>query len=116
MENVMILVLLVLAVAIGIWYTVRHFKGEGGCCGGGSYKPRRKKLAHVVGERTFRVEGMHCEHCKTRVEEAVNDIHGAAGHADGKKGLRTVSCAEPVDDETIRQKVERAGYHVTGRQ
>ena len=116
MENVMILVLLVLAVAIGIWYTVRHFKGEGGCCGGGSYKPRRKKLAHVVGERTFRVEGMHCEHCKTRVEEAVNDIHGAAGRADWKKGLLTVQYSEPVEDEQMKRKVEKAGYQFLGPQ
>ena len=35
MENAIILVLLALAVAVGIWYTVRHFKGKGGCCGGG---------------------------------------------------------------------------------
>ena len=86
MENVILIVLLTAAVAVGIWYTIRHFKGEGGCCGGGSYRPRKKKLSHVTGEKTFRVEGMHCEHCKVRVEEAVNDIHGAAGRADWKKG------------------------------
>lgn len=114
MENAIIFVLLAVAVAVGIWYTVRHFKGEGGCCGGGGYRPKKKKLSHVVGEKTFRVEGMHCEHCKTRVEEAVNDIHGAAGRADWKKGLLTVLYSEPVEDEQIRQNVERAGYHVLG--
>lgn len=66
MENVILIVLLTAAVAVGIWYTIRHFKGEGGCCGGGSYRPRKKKLSHVTGEKTFRVEGMHCEHCKVR--------------------------------------------------
>ena len=35
MENVILIVLLTAAVAVGIWYTIRHFKGEGGCCGGG---------------------------------------------------------------------------------
>ena len=34
MENVILIVLLTAAVAVGIWYTIRHFKGEGGCCGG----------------------------------------------------------------------------------
>lgn len=85
-----------------------------GCCGGGDYKPRKKKLPHVAGQKTFQVEGMHCEHCKVRVEEAVNDIKGAAGKVDLKKGLLTVSYAESLDDEQVKQKVERAGYHLTG--
>ncbi len=113
MENAIILVLLALAVAVGIWYTVRHFKGKGGCCGGGGYRPRKKKLSQVIGQKTFRVEGMHCEHCKVRVEEAVNDLHGVAGRADWKKGLLTVSYAEAVENDRIKEKVERAGYHVT---
>ena len=49
-----------------------------------------------------------------RVEEAVNDIKGAAGKVDLKKGLLTVSYAESLDDEQVKQKVERAGYHLTG--
>lgn len=99
----------------GLWSTVRHFRGKGGgCCGGGDYKPRKKKLSHVAGQKTFQVEGMHCEHCKVRVEEAVNDIKGAAGKVDLKKGLLTVSYAESLDDEQVKQKVERAGYHLTG--
>ena len=116
MENAIIFVLLAIAIVVGIWYTVRHFKGEGGCCGGGSYKPRKKKLSHVEGQKTFHVEGMHCAHCKVRVEEAVNDIHGAAGQVDLKKGLLTVRFSQPVDDAVIAQKVERAGYHITGGQ
>ena len=114
-ENIILLVLVVVVVAIGLWSTVRHFRGKGGgCCGGGDYKPRKKKLSHVAGQKTFQVEGMHCEHCKVRAEEAVNDIKGAAGKVDLKKGLLTVSYAESLDDEQVKQKVERAGYHLTG--
>ena len=118
MENAILLALIIAAVAAGVWQVLRRVQGKGGgCCGGGgSYTAKKKNLSHVIGQKTFLVEGMSCEHCKARVEEAVNDIHGAVGHADWKKGLLTVSYAEPVDDETIRQKVERAGYHVTGRQ
>ena len=102
-ENIILLVLVVVVVAIGLWSTVRHFRGKGGgCCGGGDYKPRKKKLSHVAGQKTF------------QVEEAVNDIKGAAGKVDLKKGLLTVSYAESLDDEQVKQKVERAGYHLTG--
>lgn len=114
MENFILVVFLAAAVAVGIWYTIRHFKGEGGCCGGGGYRPRKKKLSHVVEKKTFQVEGMHCEHCKVRVEEAVNDIHGAAGRADWRKGLLVVAYSEPIEDGVIRGKVEKAGYGCTG--
>ena len=112
MENFMVIGILAVLVVIGVLYTVKHFKGEGGCCGGGSYKPKRKKLSGVKYTKTFRVGGMHCEHCKRRVEEAVNDIKGVAGRVDLKKGELTVSYAEDVSDEVIKAKIERAGYTV----
>ena len=43
MENCIIIGIIAVIVVIGIIYTVKHFKGEGGCCGGGSYKPKKKK-------------------------------------------------------------------------
>ena len=112
MENVVILGIMAIVVVIGIVYTIKHFKGEGGCCGGGSYKPKKKKLAKVLYEKTFHVKGMHCEHCKNRVEEVINDIEGAAGRVNLKKGELTVSYAAEVSDEVIKAKIERAGYEI----
>lgn len=112
-DIIIIAVVLVIAV-ISIRSTIRHFKGQGGCCGGGSYKPKKKKLKNILHTKTFTVEGMHCKHCKERVEEAVNDIAGIAGKVDLKKGELTVSYAEPIDDKRIKTKIEKAGYTVTG--
>ena len=112
MENYIIMGIIAVIVAIGVIYTVKHFKGEGGCCGGGSYKPRRKKLSDVKYKKTFKVGGMHCEHCKNRVEEAINDMKGVAGKVDLKKGELTVSYAEDVADEIIKTRIEKAGYSV----
>ena len=115
MENIIIIGILAVVVVIGIVNTVRHFKGQSGCCGGGgSYKPRKKKLPSTLYQKTFRVEGMHCEHCKNRVEEVVGDIQGVAGKVDLKKGEVTVSYAEEVADEVIKARIERAGYTVVG--
>lgn len=112
MENVIIIAVVAVAVAAGIRSTVRHFRGQGGCCGGGNYRPEKKKLSKVLYRKTFHVEGMHCEHCKNRVEEAVNDIKGAAGRVNLKKGELTVSYAEDVADELIKEKIEGAGCHI----
>ena len=58
---------------------------------------------------------MHCQHCKNRVEEVVNDIKGIAGKVDLKKGELTVSYAEDVADEIIKARIERAGYEVISK-
>ena len=46
MTDAVILVILVIALIYGVKGTVKHFKGEGACCGGGSGtgKAKRKSL------------------------------------------------------------------------
>ena len=112
MGDYIIIGVIVILAALGIFYTVKHFKGQGGCCGGGGYKPKKKKLKNVISKKTFKVGGMHCVHCKNRVEEAVNDIKGVAGRVDLKKGELTVLYAEEVSDEVIKAKIEKHGYTV----
>lgn len=113
MENYIIIGIIIIAAAIAIVYTVRHFQGKGGCCGGGDYKPKKKKLPKVLYQKTFKIQGLHCDHCKNRVEEVVNDIRGVAGKVNLKKQELTVSYAEDVPDELIKSRIEKAGYTVS---
>lgn len=113
MEDYIIIGIIVFAAVIGICYTVKHFKGQGGCCGSGGYKIKKKKLSNVIYRKTFKVEGMNCQHCKNRVEEVVNDIKGVAGTVNLKKGELLVSYAENVDDELIKTRIEKAGYNIS---
>ena len=112
MTDGIIIAILVVALFFGIRATVKHFARKGGCCGSADYKPKKKKLSKVLYQKNFKVEGMHCEHCKARVEEVVNDIQGVSGSVNLKKGILTVSYAEDVDDELIKSKIERVGYKV----
>ena len=112
MTDGIIIAILVVALFFGIRATVKHFARKGGCCGSADYKPKKKKLSKVLYQKNFKVEGMHCEHCKARVEEIVNDIAGVAGKVDLKKGMLTVSYAEDVADELIKSKLERVGYTI----
>lgn len=112
MTDGIIIAILVVALFFGIRATVKHFARKGGCCGSADYKPKKKKLSKVLYQKNFKVEGMHCEHCKARVEEVVNDIQGISGSVNLKKGILTVSYAEDVDDELIKSKIERVGYKV----
>ena len=99
---------------LGIRSSVKHFARKGGCCGGSDDKPKKKKLSKVLYKKVFQVEGMYCEHCKRRVEEAVNDIRGVAGIINLKKGELTVSYEADVEDEVIMEKLEQRGYAVKG--
>jgi len=112
MTDGIIIAILVVALFFGIRATVKHFARKGGCCGSADNKPKKKKLSKVLYQKNFKVEGMHCEHCKARVEEVVNDIQGVSGSVNLKKGILTVSYAEDVDDELIKSKIERVGYKV----
>ena len=114
MDNFLILAVLAVIVLIAFRSALKHFTGEGSCCGGGSsYVPKKKKLKNVITTKTFHVDGMHCEKCANRVTEVVNDIPYVAGIVNLKKGTVTVSYEQDVPDSDIRAKIERIGYTVT---
>ena len=113
MADVIIIVILVILIIIGISSTIKHFKGEGGCCGGGSsVKVKRKKLKQVEKERTVTIEGMTCEHCKARVESRLNELDGVSAKVNLKRKTAVVSMEKDVDDEVIKKAIEDAGYEV----
>ena len=110
MGNIALIFALVLLLSVGVFSSVRHFRGSGGCCGGTGRRPRRKHLRGVTCEKLFRVGGMHCKHCKARVEEIVNGIDGMAGKVDLRHGLLRVRCEGEGDDVQLRERLGRAGY------
>jgi len=112
-DAILIGVLVVLFIA-ALLAASKHLKRKSGCCGSSRYQPKRKKLSHVIAEKTFTVKGMHCEHCQRRVEEAVNDIVGVACRVDLKSGIAKVSYEREVDDHVIIKRIEQAGYTVCG--
>ena len=114
MEDIIILGVLAIAVIFGIRSGAKHFKGEGGCCGGGSspVKKQRKKLKHVIAKRTVIVEGMVCEHCKNRVEKCINEIEGAAAKVNLSRKEAVISMEKEISEEQIREAIEKAGYQV----
>lgn len=113
MENIIIIGILVVAVIIGVIYTVKHFKGESSCCGGGSsVKVKKKKLKNVIARKILVIEGMTCDHCKDRVERALNDLNGVAGKVNLSKKQAVVSMEKEVSDEALCAVVEKAGYKV----
>lgn len=114
MENVIIILILAVLILFGISATIKHFKGEGGCCGGGGKTVREVKhlTEPVLGEKKLRIEGMYCENCRNAVERAVNHLDGAACTVNLRKKTAVVSYSKPVEDEKLKEVIEKAGFQV----
>lgn len=114
MGNVIIIIVLCVVLFFAIRSSLKHFKGEGGCCGGGpDIKPEKKKLENQkIAEKVISIEGMHCDHCKNTVERYINDIEGAVAKVNLRKNIAVVSMDRKISDEELKLAVEKAGFKV----
>ena len=118
MVNVIIVLILVILLSFAVKSSIRHFKGEGACCGGGSgtvktKKPKKKKLdGPVVAKRTVEISGMHCQNCANSVTRALNRIDGVAARVNLHTNRAEVLMDRMVDENELKHAVEEAGYGV----
>ena len=106
-STLIVLLIVIVIAAFAIKNSIGHFKGEGGCCGGGeTILPDEKQLTgQKIGEKTVHI-------CKNRVERAINRIDGAVGKVNLKKNIAVVSFEREISDEEIRKAVEEQDYKV----
>lgn len=114
MGNIIIAIILAGIFILAIKGSIKHFRGEGGCCGGGSTpKPKEKKLkGKVIKTSLWQIDGMHCQNCANFVTRAVNDIEGASAKVNLRKKEVQIRCDRNVDSEIIIQAIEQKGYTV----
>ena len=114
MQNYVIIGILLVVLILAVLRAKKHFKG-GGCCGSGGNTIRDKKslTAPKIGEKVMTIEGMHCENCEIRVENALNRLDHVACKVSWKKKNAVISYSEEVSDEMLKETVERLGYQVT---
>lgn len=114
MTDTIIVVILVLVIIFALLQVKKRLKG-GGCCNGGSNTIRdKKKLTEPkIGEKVLTIEGMHCENCEIRVENALNRLENVACKVSFKKKTAVISYSKDVSDDLLKETVERLGYQVT---
>ena len=118
MGDAIIMVVILIVLIFAVKGSLKHFKGEGACCGGGSgsvkpKKPKKKTLdGPVIGRRTIRISGMHCQNCVNSVTNALNAIDGVSAKVNLKDNSAEVSFDRPVDVADLKQAVEKAGFKV----
>jgi Cu+-exporting ATPase len=63
--------------------------------------------------KTLKVEGMSCGHCKAAVEKALKAVDGVENAVvDLANKTAEVTLNKEVKDETLKKAVEDAGYEV----
>ena len=114
MDNYIIIAVLLLIVVFALLRAKKHFKG-GGCCGSGGNTIRLKKTLDgpKLGEKILTIEGMTCENCEIRVENALNRLDHVAASVRWKKKTAVVTYNAEVTNEALKTAVERMGYKVT---
>lgn len=113
MANIIIILILLVIVVLALKSASKHFRGEGGCCGGSSDKPLKKKLDHVVETYIIHIEGMHCQNCSNAIMRGINRIDGASAEVYLKRKMAKISCDRPMDEDTFKRCIEGLGYSVT---
>lgn len=77
MSNIIIAAILAIILFAAFSGAIKHFKGEGGCCGGGGStvkEPDKELAGPVIKTKVFEIEGMHCENCVNRVKRAITEL------------------------------------------
>ena len=118
MADTIIILVVVVILIFALKGSIRHFRGEGACCGGGSGSVKTKKAKKktfdgpVTGQRTIHISGMHCRNCANSVTNALNAIDGVSAKVSLKDNTAEVSFDRTVDDADLKQAVEKAGFEV----
>ena len=112
--KVIICLLILLMVLFGIKSYSKKLKS--GCCGGGDVPEKRRReganSAHYAYHQIAIVEGMTCEHCAQRIENAFSELDGVYARVRLAKKNADIYSQAPLEESTIRRVVAQAGYTV----
>ena len=121
MVDAIIIVLVIILLFFALKGSLKHFKGESPCCGGGSGNSGKAKTKFLDGldhpaidKKTVKISGMHCEHCVNAVTNALNEIDGVVAKVTLKSNSAEVSYDREINEADLKNAVKKAGYEVTG--
>ncbi|MBD5106579.1 MAG: heavy-metal-associated domain-containing protein [Lachnospiraceae bacterium] len=114
MGNIIIIAILMIFIVFALRGSYLHFKGVRGCCRGGSGpKSVKKKLrGPIIAKKVIVIEGMHCNSCKNRVENQLNQIDGALAKVNLKKKIAIVSMERMIPDMLLTHEIEKLDFKV----
>ena len=103
MINVILVLFIIVIFAFALRNSIKHFKGEGSCCGGHS--------GTLVEKKTVFTAGMKCSECAKKLWNSLNKIEElSVKKVNFKNGTAVLEASRNISDEEIKSAVENAGY------
>lgn len=115
--DVIMLVIVIACLGIAVRGAIRHFRGEGACCGGSRGNRHDKKCltGPLVDTKVFSIAGMHCQNCAQKLEDALNAIDGVAAEVSFSAKTACVRCDRPIEEVRLYRAIQDAGYQVRSK-
>ena len=117
-SQIVVIAVLLLWSAAAVFLIVRKLRRGGGCCG--EHETTEKKVrvsdrnqAHYPYAVSLQIDGMTCENCARKTENALNGMEGTLASVSIGDHSAKVLCKSVPDEHAIREAVRRAGYIVT---
>lgn len=115
MTDVIIILIVIVVLIFAVKNSIKHFKGEGACCGGGpgAVRTKKKKLSGPVkGRKVIKISGMHCQNCVNSVAGALNALDGVSAKVSLSDGSAEVIFDREIEESELKRAVESAGFEV----
>ena len=113
-STIVIVVILAVILFFAVKNSIPHFRGEGGCCGGSGKEKLIKpaKLERIIATKVIKIEGMRCENCNRRVQNALNQLDGVNAKVYGDRAEAVVKLGRDIEDIELEKAVTGLGYRV----
>ncbi|MGI6254687.1 MAG: cation transporter [Acutalibacter sp.] len=104
---------LTVILVLGVRTYLRKLKT--GCCGSegdqvNRVRPADRDRTHYPYAKTVVIEGMHCQNCARRIENAFNTQEGFYAKVDLKKRCALVLTKHPTSPGELKQVIRSLGY------
>lgn len=120
--NIIVILLLVMLVGSAVTYIIRAKRSgvkcigcpAGGSCPGSAGIPKKKLDGPVIGKKTIRISGMHCQNCVNSVTNALNALDGVSAKVSLNDASAEVVFDRETEESSLKQAVEGVGFKVEG--
>ncbi len=115
METYIIIAVIVIILGISIFTTIKRMRNKSCCSGGGSktLKEHKKLSDPVIMKKIIKIEGMHCDNCKTTVERRIEKLDGALCTVNLSKKTAVVKLSREISDEELIKIITDLDFTVT---
>lgn len=121
-SGIIVTILIVAVLAVVAYITIKNYRKQldEGCCGAGGdagpgekVEPADKDESHYPYIADVSIEGMHCDNCVRKVENAVNRIDGAWAKVDLPSNSAKVLLKDKKLQTRVRMAISNNDFTVT---